>query len=85
MPAPNFLPLPRVTHPKSPGQTDRLPTLPGPWAGPAASRKLPVGPTADTTEVDFDGVFALNVKAPYSWSPSWRRRWQSGATARSST
>ena len=33
-------------------------------AGPAAPRKLPVGPTADTTEVDFDGVFAHNVKAP---------------------
>ncbi len=31
MPAPNFPPLPRVTHPKPPGQTDRLPTLPGPW------------------------------------------------------
>ena len=31
MPALNFLPLPRVSHPKPPGQTDGLPTLPGPW------------------------------------------------------
>jgi len=30
MPALNFLPLPRVSHPKPPGQTDGLPTLPGP-------------------------------------------------------
>jgi len=30
MPALNFLPLPRVSHPKRPGQTDGLPTLPGP-------------------------------------------------------
>jgi len=32
MPALNFLPLPRVSHPKPPAQTDGLPTLPGPWA-----------------------------------------------------
>jgi len=31
MPALNFLPLPRVSHPKPPAQTDGLPTLPGPW------------------------------------------------------
>jgi len=30
MPALNFLPLPRASHPKPPGQTDGLPTLPGP-------------------------------------------------------
>jgi len=30
MPAPDFLPLPRVSHPKPPAQTDGLPTLPGP-------------------------------------------------------
>ncbi len=30
MPALNFLPLPRVSHPKPPAQTDGLPTLPGP-------------------------------------------------------
>jgi len=30
MPALNFLPLPRVSHPKPPSQTDGLPTLPGP-------------------------------------------------------
>jgi len=33
MPALNFLPLPRVSHPKPPAQTDGLPTLPGPWVG----------------------------------------------------
>jgi NAD(P)-dependent dehydrogenase (short-subunit alcohol dehydrogenase family) len=26
---------------------------------------FPFGPTADTTEPDFDGVFSVNVKAPY--------------------
>ena len=36
MPALNFLPLPRVSHPKPPGQTDGLPTLPGPC--PSKSR-----------------------------------------------
>jgi len=31
MRAPDSLPLPRVSHLKAPGQTDELPTLPGPW------------------------------------------------------
>jgi len=31
MPAPNSPHLPRVTHPKTPGQTGGLRTLPGPW------------------------------------------------------
>jgi hypothetical protein len=34
MPALNFLPLPRVSHPKPPSQTDGLPTLPGPCHAP---------------------------------------------------
>jgi len=39
MPAPNFLPLPRVTHPKHPGQMDRLPTLPGPCPGTGTTQR----------------------------------------------
>ncbi len=38
MPAPNSPHLPRVTHPKTPGQTGGLRTLPGPWT----TRLLPV-------------------------------------------
>ncbi len=36
MPALNSLPLPRVSHPKPPAQTDGLPTLPGPWSYPTS-------------------------------------------------
>ena len=55
MPAPNSLPLPRVTHPKPPGQTDRLPTLPGPWArtasvlSPKRSRSFMARPVETTS------------------------------------
>jgi NAD(P)-dependent dehydrogenase (short-subunit alcohol dehydrogenase family) len=45
----------------------------------------PSGPTEHTTEQDFDTVYDLNVKVPFSSSPHWRRRWPSAAAGQSST
>jgi len=46
---------------------------------------FPFGPTHETSEESFENVYALNVKAPYSWSPSLRRSWRSAAREPSST
>lgn len=32
-----------------------------------------LGPTASVTEADFDAIYDLNVKVPFSWSRSWLR------------
>ncbi len=58
MPAPDFLPLPRVSHPKPPAQTDGLPTLPGPWVFRPSG-----GPLADTTSQPGEQVAIMELFA----------------------
>ena len=43
-----------------------------------------IGPTAELDVATFDRLFTATSGLPFSWSPSWPRRWPPGGAAASS-